>query len=132
MLRVLVPMIVLFAGYLMWIGGDEPGGAFQSGAVLAAAGVVAVLAGLTPPDWWRDWLERSVTVAGLVVFALAALGCQMMVGGLLVYPVDSAKYWILVIEGVGALSIALILLLLFVGRPLGETTDLELEKDKHR
>ena len=36
----LVPVLILTAGYLLWVGAHAPGGAFQAGAILAAAGVV--------------------------------------------------------------------------------------------
>lgn len=121
MLRVLTPLIVLFAGYLVWVGGDEPGGAFQSGAVLAAAGVVLLLAGLTPPRLWRVWLERWLVILGLVVFIVAALLCEVLGGALLAYPPGQAKLWILLIEGAASFSIALVLVLLFARRPLGHT-----------
>ena len=36
--RLLVPLLILVAAYLLWVGAHAPGGAFQAGAVLAAAG----------------------------------------------------------------------------------------------
>ncbi|VAX05289.1 Na(+) H(+) antiporter subunit B, partial [hydrothermal vent metagenome] len=38
--RLLVPLLILVAGYLLWVGTHAPGGAFQAGSVLAAAGVL--------------------------------------------------------------------------------------------
>jgi len=46
MSRLLVPLMILVAGYLLWVGSHAPGGAFQAGSVLAAAGVLMLLAGV--------------------------------------------------------------------------------------
>lgn len=54
MVRVLAPLMVLMAGYLLWAGAHRPGGAFQAGAVLAAAVVLLYLAGLIPA-WAAPW-----------------------------------------------------------------------------
>ena len=43
--RLLIPILILVAGYLLWVGANAPGGAFQAGSVLAAAGVLLLLAG---------------------------------------------------------------------------------------
>src|SRR5690606_16801623 len=45
LLAVLVPVMVLVAGYLLEAGSRAPGGAFQAGSVLAAALVVLALCG---------------------------------------------------------------------------------------
>ena len=37
--RLLAPMVILLAGYLLWAGASQPGGAFQAGALLAAGAV---------------------------------------------------------------------------------------------
>ena len=41
--RLLVPLLIMVSGYLLWVGANAPGGAFQAGAVLAAAGGVAIV-----------------------------------------------------------------------------------------
>ena len=46
LIRWLVPLLVVTGGYLLWVGAHAPGGAFQAGALLAAAAV------LMPP--WRS------------------------------------------------------------------------------
>ncbi len=117
--RVLTPPLIIVAAYMLWIGGTEPGGAFQAGAILAAGAVILLLAGLRPPRLWHWMIERLAVIAGFLVFALAALACIPLTDHLLGYPQSSAKYWILAVEGVSALSIALILTLLFAGHPLG-------------
>lgn len=106
--RLLAPLMVLVAGYLLWIGAYAPGGAFQAGAVLAAAGVLLRLAGLLPAWAQPDRLLRVGLVLGLAVFvavALAVLG----EGSLLQYPVAYAGGLILLIEAGLTLSIGLTL-----------------------
>lgn len=49
LVNVLVPAMLLVAGYFLWAGATQPGGAFQAGAVLAATGVLLRLAGVLPP-----------------------------------------------------------------------------------
>ena len=45
LVRLLVPVLILVAAYLLWVGAHAPGGAFQAGSVLGAAGVLLLLAG---------------------------------------------------------------------------------------
>jgi len=42
---ILVPLSILVASYLLWVGAYAPGGAFQAGSVLGAAGVLLLLSG---------------------------------------------------------------------------------------
>ncbi len=46
--NLVLPLMVLVAGYLLWAGENRAGGAFQAAAVLAAAGVLLRLAGRLP------------------------------------------------------------------------------------
>ena len=43
--RWLVPLLLVTAGYLLWAGAQQPGGAFQAGALLASASVLLRLSG---------------------------------------------------------------------------------------
>ena len=43
--QILVPVLILVSGYLLWAGAHAPGGAFQAGSVLGAAGVLLLLSG---------------------------------------------------------------------------------------
>ena len=106
--RLLAPLMVLVAGYLLWIGAYAPGGAFQAGAVLAAAGVMLRLAGLLPAWAQPDRLLRTGLVAGLLVFVVVAL-IALGQGALLQYPSSSAGTLILLIETGLTLSIGLTL-----------------------
>ncbi len=112
-----VPLMVLVAGYLLWAGAHQPGGAFQAGAVLAAAGVLLRLSGRLPALLPPGFSVRAGLLLGFAVFLAIALG--MTTGGraLLAYPPQQAGGLILLIEASLTLSIALILVSLFVGVP---------------
>jgi multisubunit Na+/H+ antiporter MnhB subunit len=113
LLRFSGPLLVLIAGYLLWVGASEPGGAFQAGAVLAGGGLLLRLAGLWNPG--ARMLRWAVSL-GLMVFLLTAVAMPVLTGGLLQYPPASAGVWILLIETAATVSIAAILTALFVAR----------------
>lgn len=106
--RLLAPLMVLVAGYLLWVGAIAPGGAFQAGAVLAAAGVLLRLAGLLPSWAAPGRLLRGGLALGLLVFVAVALGVLGQ-GSLLQYPPALAGGLILLIEAGLTLSIGLTL-----------------------
>ncbi|MDO8370003.1 MAG: MnhB domain-containing protein [Candidatus Nitrotoga sp.] len=108
MARILVPLMVLIAGYLLWAGSHRPGGAFQAGAVLAAAGVLLHLAGLMPA--WSDpgRLLRAGLTAGFLLF-LSVATLPLLQGALLQYPPRWAGALILAIEAGLTMSLALML-----------------------
>lgn len=109
----LLPLMLIVAGYLLWAGSSRPGGAFQAGAVLAAAGVLLRLAGVALPSFDRPALLRGGLAVGMLVFI--AVGSAAMAGGgaLLEYPAALAGALIVLIELALTLSIALALLSLF-------------------
>lgn len=111
--RIAAPLMVLVAVYLLWAGAHRPGGAFQAGAVLAAAAVLLHLAGLLPA--WRSpgALLRSGLAVGFVVF-LAVAAALLAQGALLQYPPATAGALILLIESALTLSLGLILAGLFL------------------
>jgi multisubunit Na+/H+ antiporter MnhB subunit len=106
--RLLAPLMVLVAGYLLWIGAHAPGGAFQAGAVLAAGGVLLRLAGLLPAWAQPGHLLRGALALGLLVF-LAVAALALIQGSLLQYPPALAGGLILLIETGLTLSIGLTL-----------------------
>jgi len=106
--RVLAPLMVLVAGYLLWIGAHAPGGAFQAGAVLAAAGVLLRLAGLLPAWAQPGRLLRGGLALGLLVFLAVAIA-GLPQGELLHYPPALASPLILLVETGLTLSIGLTL-----------------------
>jgi multisubunit Na+/H+ antiporter MnhB subunit len=108
--------MVVVAGYLLWAGATLPGGAFQSAAVLAGAGLLLVLSGLAEPPafgarWWR-----ALACLGFVLFLLAAAVLLPTQGALLRYPREAAGALILAIETGLAVSIALMLIAFFAHR----------------
>jgi multisubunit Na+/H+ antiporter MnhB subunit len=111
----LVPVLVVTAAYLLWVGGHAPGGAFQAGATLAAAGVVLRLSGRQATGLpSRIWL-CTVLAAGVGVFVL--VGTALLLAGrpFLGYPTAAAASLILLIETAAMLSIAATLVLAFLG-----------------
>lgn len=109
------PLMVLVAGYLLWRGAHAPGGAFQAGAVLGAAGVLMLLAGRHPAASLTGWPLRLVAVLGLALFA--AIAALLLAGGgaLLQFPPEHAARLILLIETAAAISIGATLAALFLG-----------------
>ncbi|MEQ8516831.1 MAG: MnhB domain-containing protein [Chromatocurvus sp.] len=111
----LVPVLVLVAAYLLWVGAYSPGGAFQGGAVLAGAGV---LLSLVEPGWRQQrfaGIAELLLLPGVAVFVLVGIASMVSGGRFLEYPVDAAGALILLIEGFAMLSIAVTLHTLFAG-----------------
>ena len=114
LMRVLVPVLVVVAFYLLWIGSYRPGGAFQAGAMLGACGVLLVLAGVIE-QVRVTWRARLALCLGFLVFLLVAAVVMGDGRELLNYPVAQAGLWILLIEAAATLSIGAIFTLLFLG-----------------
>lgn len=115
--RIIVPMCAFLAGHLLWQGATVPGGAFQAGAMLAGGLLVLMLGGFATPTPRLLFWGTMLALAGLAVFALAALGTEAVTGTLLLYPDGDEKIWIIAIESALTLSIAATLCLLFCGMP---------------
>lgn len=122
LVRWIVPLTLITAVYLTWFGSYGPGGAFQAGALLAGAGVLLLAGGFMQPPRPRMPLLRGVVAAGLFIFAAVALYTAVTQGSMLRYPAQSAYYWILGIEAALTVSIAMILVDLFVDVPAAPTS----------
>jgi multisubunit Na+/H+ antiporter MnhB subunit len=110
------------SAYLLWVGAHAPGGAFQAGAVLAAAGVLLRLSGYHSAGLLKNLLiRRALMVAGVLVFAMTGLILMSLGSGFLAYPPAWAGSLILLIETAATLSIALILTMAFLASESGET-----------
>ena len=115
----LIPALILTGGYLLWVGAHAPGGAFQAGAILAAAAVIRRLTGDRAAGLPQGLALRALSLAGVAVFL--GVGLALLVAGrpFLGFPPAWAGTLILVIESAATLAIGVILALAFVGgRPL--------------
>ena len=106
--RLITPMMVLIAGYLLWAGAHRPGGAFQAGAVLAGAMVLLHIVRIKPAWTSPGTLLRVGISGGFLVFLVVAAG-PLIDGNLLHYPQTWAGTLILAIETSLTLSLGLIL-----------------------
>lgn len=111
----LVPLLVLAAGYQLWVGAEEPGGAFQAGALLAAAGVILNLAGWPGAALPGGLVLRTLAVSGIGVFLLEGVVTWGFGSGFLAYPDRWAGLLILLIESFATLAIAATLVLVYLG-----------------
>ena len=113
--RLLVPVLILVAAYLLWVGAHAPGGAFQAGSVLGAAGVLLLLSGWRPGIALMALPLRITLVIGPMMFVAMAAVTFMIEGKLLTYPVKQAGTLILILETAATLSIGITLAALFLG-----------------
>jgi len=111
----LVPVMILMAGYLLWVGANAPGGAFQAGSVLAAAGILLLLSSKRFPVRLMGWPLRVVLLLGLGTFTAAGMTLLFVSGGFLQYPSGLSGALILFIEAAATLSIGVTLAALFLG-----------------
>jgi multisubunit Na+/H+ antiporter MnhB subunit len=114
--RLLTPLMILTAGYLLWAGAHAPGGAFQAGSLLGALGILLCLTGRALPAWAQAWPLRALAVLGVTVFTALGVGVAALPGGApLAWPPALAKGLILGIELAAMLSIGAVLAALFAG-----------------
>ena len=121
--RLLVPVLILVAAYLLWVGAQAPGGAFQAGSVLGAAGVLLLLAGWRPHFALLALPLRVLLIIGPAAFVTMALLTLLSEGRLLTYPVAHAGVLILILETAATLSIGVTLAALFLGGQPPERQD---------
>ncbi|GJL77433.1 MAG: sodium:proton antiporter [Nitrospinaceae bacterium] len=113
--RVLTPMLILVAAYLLWVGAHAPGGAFQAGSVLGAAGVLLLLSGWRLPSNLAAMPLRLTLVAGPAIFVAMVVLTMLIEGRLLEYPPEQAGILMLFLETAATLSIGVTLAALFLG-----------------
>jgi multisubunit Na+/H+ antiporter MnhB subunit len=114
-----VPLLIVTGGYMLWVGGYAPGGAFQAGALLGAAGVIVRLAGDPRAGLPAEAAQRWLLVLGVLVFTLVGLGLMLFGPGFLTYPPKLAKWLILLIESAATVAIGVALAAAYVGgRPV--------------
>lgn len=110
-----VPLAILTGGYLLWVGGHAPGGAFQAGALLGAAGVIMRLGGNASAGLPDETWQRRLVVLGAGVFTLIGLLLALTGYGFLTYPPGQAKWLILLIEAAATVAIGVTLAAAYVG-----------------
>ena len=111
----LVPLLIVTGGYLLWVGAHAPGGAFQAGALLAAAAVLLRLGGYPAAGLPGSVVQRWLLVSGVGVFI--TVGLLVTVGGraFLQFPHGWSGMLILLIEIAATLAIATTLALAYIG-----------------
>jgi multisubunit Na+/H+ antiporter MnhB subunit len=115
--QLLPPIGIVVAIHIVWVGANEPGGAFQGGAILAAMGMIVIMARLAEaPAIGRRWL-RLALIAGPAVFLAAGLLGFAVADAFLAYPAGLAKPLIVFIEVFMTLTIAASLPMLVMGPP---------------
>lgn len=113
LLRLLLPGVILVAGYLLWQGSHGPGGAFQAAAVLAGGAVMLLLAGYIRGPQPSSLAARAALLLGPTVFLVASSWPLFSGRSLLQYPAAHAGAVILAIESSLTISIAAMLVMLF-------------------
>ena len=114
----LVPLLIVTGGYLLWVGAHAPGGAFQAGALLAAAAVLLRLGGQPAAGLPAPVLQRWLLVGGVGVFITVGLSVSFNGQAFLQYPQGWSGTLILLIETAATLSIATTLALAYIGGTL--------------
>ncbi|MGH6813074.1 MAG: hydrogenase subunit MbhD domain-containing protein [Methylocella sp.] len=115
--QILPPIGILVGIHIFWVSANEPGGAFQGGAILAAMWMITMMARLTEaPPVSALWL-RLALIAGPAVFLAVGVAGIAVASGFFAYPAGFAKPLILFIEVFMTLSIAVTLPMLVAGPP---------------
>jgi multisubunit Na+/H+ antiporter MnhB subunit len=117
--QTLPPIGILVGLYMCWVGANEPGGAFQAGAILAAMWICVMIAGLRKVPSVRSQRMRFALVSGPLIFLVIGIAGIFLAGSFLAYPAGFAKPLIVVIEVALTLSIGATLGLLVGGPPKG-------------
>ena len=115
--RVLAPIGIVIGVEIFWVGADEPGGAFQGGAILAAMWMLVMMARLKESPRIGGRRLRLALISGPAVFLIVGLLGPFMGGSFFSFPAGFAKPVILFIEAFMVLSIAVTLPLLVAGPP---------------
>jgi multisubunit Na+/H+ antiporter MnhB subunit len=136
MTRWLVPLLVVTSGYLLWVGAHAPGGAFQAGAMLAAAMILLQLAYPSRRAEFNNYLLKILLVIGIFTFVLVGLWMMSRNDDFLAFTPAWAGTLILIIETAATISIASALTLAYLGgRPggwEGRGSEGKAREDTHR
>jgi multisubunit Na+/H+ antiporter MnhB subunit len=125
--RILAPFLLLVAAWLLQAGLHGPGGGFQAGAILGAAGVLWTLADRRALRLGERRSARLGLVLGLGTFAVGAFLPTLAGRPLLTWAPGTAPAWAWGIELAIAVSVGLTLTALFMGG-LAEVPETEREE----
>ena len=117
--RTLPPLGVLLGIHLMWIGADDPGGAFQGGTVLAAMWLVVMMAGVRRCAGDREHVAATHARSGRWCFLAIGLAGLLSRRGVPRLPGRFRQAADPAHRGADAAPIALALGLLVAGPPEG-------------
>ena len=115
LIKTLTPLLIMVAAYIFWVGSFKPGGAFQSGAILAGAAVFMTLAGWTYIRKIPIKLIRILVIIGPLYFVAVLVTSTLMQGEVLKYSIEYAGVMIFSVEAFSTISIFMILFLLYLG-----------------
>jgi len=116
--QLLPPIGILIGIRIFWIGADEPGGAFQGGAILAAMWMIIMMARLADaPAIGERWMRIALAAGPIMFLGVGILGF-VADWGFLAYPAGFAKPLIIFVEIFMTLSIAATLPMLVAGPPI--------------
>ena len=118
--QVLAPIGILVGVHIFWVGADEPGGAFQGGAILAAMWMIVMIARLTEAPQATPFGCGSRSSRARLSFLSPAWPALVVAGSFFAYPPGFAKPIILFIEAFMVLTIAVTLAMLVAGPPRRE------------
>ncbi|MDZ7779648.1 MAG: hydrogen gas-evolving membrane-bound hydrogenase subunit E [Gemmatimonadota bacterium] len=118
-----VPVAGVTAVYLVWAGTHAAGGAFQGGALLAGIGVLLAASGVIRPGAFGAPVIRVLGLMGLALFIGVGVVFMPWTGSLLTYPEGWDYAITLAVEGTLALSVAVILVELFLDVPAAPEAD---------
>ena len=110
--KVFIPLTIIMAGYLLWIGSTKPGGAFQAAALLAGCLVLLSLANVQIIDFSK-LRYRLLMSAGSIAFIVSIFLMYFESQIFIKFPGEIASAIILAIEFFATFAIALILFLCF-------------------
>lgn len=115
--QVLPPLGIVIGIYMLWVGADAPGGAFQGGTIIAAMWLLLMMAGLADAPEISNRRIRLALIAGPLFFLIVGFLGLWLGEAFLSYPAAYAKPVILVIEFAMTLTVAVTLGLLIAGPP---------------
>lgn len=121
--RVVVPVAGVTAVYLVWAGSHAAGGAFQGAALIAGIGVLLAASGLIRPITAGAPAVRALGVMGLALFVGVGVAVMPWTGSFLTFPPGQGYVIAIMLEGVLTISIAVILLELFIDVPAAPEAD---------